>query len=147
MDEFIHLNANCRRGPRGSLSSRTRIVLIVKQQYLYLVFGFSFLKKKQNNEELLWLQTSSLALLLRFTGAFGWSRLLVNGILWVNGCAKTGVCYRVVVHVFCRIVATPGIWSQAGYFEEGFRVETVWIPAAPFVRPMRRGVTYFSILA
>lgn len=31
-----------RRGPRGSLSSRTRIVLIVKQQYLYLVFGFFF---------------------------------------------------------------------------------------------------------
>lgn len=47
MDEFIHLNANCRRGPRGSLSSRTRIVLIVKQQYLYLVFGFSFLKKNK----------------------------------------------------------------------------------------------------
>lgn len=46
MDEFIHLNANCRRGPRGSLSSRTRIVLIVKQQYLYLVFGFFFLKNK-----------------------------------------------------------------------------------------------------
>lgn len=51
MDEFIHLNANCRRGPRGSLSSRTRIALIVKQQYLYLVFGFSFLTKQ--NEELL----------------------------------------------------------------------------------------------
>lgn len=45
MDEFIHLNANCRRGPRGSLSSRTRIVLIVKQQYLYLVFGFFFKKR------------------------------------------------------------------------------------------------------
>lgn len=50
MDEFIHLNANCRRGPRGSLSSRTRIVLIVKQQYLYLVFGFFF--KKQNKTKL-----------------------------------------------------------------------------------------------
>lgn len=132
-------------------------VLCLPVQELYWLLNSSicilclaFLLKKKNkkkNEELLWLQTSSLALLLRFTGAFGWSRLLVNGILWVNGCAKTGVCYRVVVHVFCRIVATPGIWSQAGYFEEGFRVETVWIPAAPFVRPMRRGVTYFSILA